>query len=138
MAKVLRVIKPFYVMEVGDTLQWDEESKMYSSKFNEDFHKSDDEALDLTASYSSCYEISEPYAKELIETGYLEEVVEDKKDKKFVNVFDEIQTMIDKYTDDLNNVQEDMAHLPECLKVERTTVLTNILSVLNHLNALKK
>ncbi len=138
MMKVLRVIKPFFVMEAGDTFQWDDEAKLYTSEFSEDFHKSDDEALDLTATYRSCYKISDDYAKELIEDGYLEEVVEDKKEKKFVNVFDEIQKLINKYKDELDNLQEDMANMPECLKVERSTVLTNILSVLNYLNALKK
>ena len=31
-----------------------------------------------------------------------------------------------------------MANMPECLKVERATVLNNVLSVLDHLKELKK
>ena len=42
------------------------------------------------------------------------------------------------FKDELKNVDEDMAHMPQCVKVERITVLNNLLSVLGHLNDLKK
>ena len=77
------------------------------------------------------------YAKGLIADGYLEEVTSDGK-KSFTNIFDEIARLQQKYEDEKNNLNEDMAGMPECLKVERATVLNNILSVLDHLASLKK
>lgn len=139
MTKILRVIEPFFVMEVGDTFEWNAEDHMYTSSHTEEFHKSDDANAEVSSAYKSNFSISADYAQELINDGYLEPVTEDdKKQKSFVNVFDEIQRLTDKYTDELANLKEDMANMPECLKVERTTVLNNILSVLDHLNGLKK
>ena len=34
MSKVLKVIKPFFVMETGDTLEYSEENKMYVSQID--------------------------------------------------------------------------------------------------------
>ena len=136
MAKTLRVINSFFVMEEGDTLEWDESTNMYTADHSEEFHKSDDANSELRSTYQSNFAISEDYARELILDGYLEEVNDGKK--SFTNVFDEINRLIDKYDDELKNLNEDMANMPECLKVERTTVLNNILSVLDHLKELKK
>lgn len=136
MAKTLRVINSFFVMEEGDTLEWDDSTKMYTADHSEEFHKSDDSNSELRSTYQSNFAISEDYAKELILDGYLEEVADGKK--SFTNVFDEINRLIEKYDDELKNLNEDMANMPECLKVERTTVLNNILSVLDHLKELKK
>jgi len=55
-----------------------------------------------------------------------------------MNVFDEISRLTNKYEDELKNLNEDMANMPECMKVERTTVLNNMLSLLDHLAGLKK
>ena len=137
MAKTLRVIESFFVMEVGDTFEWDADENMYIANHSEEFHKTDDENSEISSSYNSNFSISADYAKGLIADGYLEEVTSDGK-KVFTNVFDEITRLYKKYDDELKNLQEDMADMPECLKVERTTVLNNILSVLDHLAALKK
>ena len=137
MAKTLRVIESFFVMEVGDTFEWDANENMYVSNHSEEFHKTDDENSEISSSYNSNFSISADYAKDLIADGYLEEATSDGK-KVFTNVFDEITRLYKKYDDELKNLQEDMADMPECLKVERTTVLNNILSVLDHLAALKK
>lgn len=137
MAKTLRVIDSFFVMEVGDTLEYDEKSGMYVAEHNEEFHKSDDSNSEVKSTYNSNFAISESYAKELIMDGYLEEVTTDNK-STFVNIFDEIDRLIAKYTDEFKNIDEDMATLPECLKVERVTVLNNLLSLLDHLKGLKK
>lgn len=136
MAKTLRVINSFFVMEEGDTLEWNDDTNMYTADHSEEFHKSDDSDSELRSTYQSNFAISEDYAKELILDGYLEEVTDGKK--VFMNVFDEINRLIEKYNDELKNINEDMANMPECLKVERTTVLNNILSVLDHLKELKK
>jgi thiamine biosynthesis lipoprotein ApbE len=137
MVKTLRVIEPFFVVEVGDTFDWNEDTQMYVSSHSEDFNKSDDTDSEINSSYSSNFSISAAYAKNLIEEGYLEPADADAK-KNFVNVFDEIQRLTAEYKDQLANLNEDMANMPECVKVERTTVLNNIITVLNHLNGLKK
>jgi hypothetical protein len=56
----------------------------------------------------------------------------------FTNVFDEISRLIEKYSAEKKSLNEEMANMPECLKVERATVLNNIISVLDHLRGLKK
>jgi hypothetical protein len=136
MAKTLRVIDPFLYMEVGDTFEYDAESNMYTAQHSEEFHKSDESDSELRSIYQSNFAISTDYAKELIMDGYLEEVGETKK--MFTNVFDEINRLIEKYSDEKKNLNEDMANMPECLKVERATVLNNIIAVLDHLKELKK
>ena len=135
MTKQLRVISDFLDMNPGDTFEYDESSKMYVAERNEEFHRSDDSDSELRSVYSSRFAISEGYAKELIQDGVLEDVNDS---KCFVNVFDEIDNLIARYEVDLKNVNEDMSQFPECMKVERVTVLNNLLSVLDHLKGLKK
>lgn len=137
MSKTLRVIDPFFEMEIGDTFTLTEDGKLYSSEHNEEFRKAGDND-EVNAIYNSVFNISVEYAKELIKEGYLEEVVENKKQNTFVNVFDEIDNLIKKYQLELNNIDTTMKDAPQCMKVEKTTVLTNILSVLNHLKTLRK
>jgi hypothetical protein len=137
MKKTLRVIDPFFTAEVGDTFVLDEDSKMYTSNHSEEFHRAGDEN-NLDSTFNSTFSLSSDYAKELIEQGYLEEVSENEKTRGFVNVFDEINNLICKYSHDLDNLDEDLKEAPQCVKVEKTTVLTNILSVLNYLKDLKK
>jgi len=136
MSNILRVIDPFFITEVGDTFTLSEDGDTYEFQKNEEFHKAGDES-DINSSYSATFKISTDYAKQLITDGYLEEVSQ-KESKNFVNVFDEIDKLIKRYDDQLNNIDLDMADQPQCVKVEKTTVLTNILSVLNHLKELRK
>ena len=139
MTKTLRVIDPFFIMELGDIFEYSEESKMYVSKHKEDFYKNDDESVDnIKSSYNSEFQISVDYAKTLIKEGYLEEVPEAEKKAGFVNIFDEIDSLLAKYKKGLENIEEDMADLPTCVKVERQTVLTNMITLLEHLKNLKK
>jgi hypothetical protein len=135
MAKTLRVIDSFFVMEIGDTFVLSEDGKYYISCHNEEFRKDDEDDF-INSSYKSEYRISPEYAKELIDNGYLEEVGGSKKD--FVNVFDEIDNLINNYQKELSNLDKDLAGEPQCVKVEKTTVLTNLLSVLTHLKTLRK
>lgn len=138
MAKVLKVINQFFTLEVGDTFTLTEDGKMYTSQHNEEFHKAGEEN-EISSSFNATFNISKEYAKELIDEGYLEEVVETtKKNTNFVNVFDEIDSLIARYSNDLKNIDLDLAGQPECLRVEKTTVLKNILSVLDHLKTLRK
>lgn len=137
MSKILRVIEPFFVMDLGDTFTLSEDGKTYYAEHNEEFRTAKDDG-DLTSTYNSTFAISPKWAQQLIEDGYLEEVDTPKTDSKFVNVFDEIDTLIARYQKELSELPMMMGGQPECLKVEKTTVLTNILSVLNHLKALRK
>lgn len=136
MSKTLRVIDPFFTVDLGDTFTLSEDGKQYVSEHNEEFHKAG-ESGNLTSSYSSTFNVSVDYAKELIKEGFLEEVT-DKKVNTFVNVFDEIDNLIEKYQKELNELEVSMKDAPQCLKVEKATVLTNINSVLNHLKTLRK
>lgn len=138
MAKTLRVINPFFVMEFGDTFEYDAKTGMYVSKHNEEFYKMDDGSVnEVKSSYNSEFQISEDYAKSLVDDGYLEEATELEK-PGFVNIFDEIDKLLAKYKKGLETVNEDCAELPACVKVERESVLTNLVTLLEHLKSLKK
>ena len=137
MSKVLKVIEPFFVLNVDDTLTLAEGGKFYIAERDDEF-RSNSEDSDLMSSYKASFTISVKWAKQLIEDGFLEEVVEKKPEKQFVNVFDEIDNLLSEYQNDLNNIEDDMVNEPECLKVEKTTVLKNIIKVLNHLKTLRK
>lgn len=138
MAKTLRVIEPFFVMEFGDTFEYNEDTKMYVSKHNEEFYKMDGGSIDeVKSAYTSEFQISVDYAESLIKDGYLEEATE-KEPQKFVNIFDEIDTLLERYKKGLDTLQEDCAELPACVKVERESVLTNLVTLLEHLKSLKK
>ena len=137
MAKTLRVIDPFFVMDLGDLFEYDEKSGMYVANHNEEFYKMGDNDIDEgNSSYKSEFRISVDYAKTLIKDGYLE--VATQEEKEFVNVFDEINNLLDKYKKGLETLNEDTAELPACVKVERESVLTNLITLLEHLKSLKK
>lgn len=139
MTKVLHVIKPFFVMDKGDKFELNDNG-MYESSYKEENHESDDSSCEVYSSYNSNYTISPTYAEMLIQDGYL---MEDKTPKStnnapFVNVFDEIDTLLKTYEQDLENLDEDMADEPKALKVEKETVLNNLIKVLNHLKSVRR
>ena len=136
MSKILRVIEPFFVMDLGDTFTLSEDGKTYYAEHNEEFRTAKDDG-DLTSTYNSTFAISPKWAQQLIEDGYLEEV-DAPKDSKFVNVFDEIDTLLNKYKSGLQTLDQDTMDLPACVKVERQSVLTNLVTLLEHLKSLKK
>lgn len=139
MAKTLRVINPFFVMEIGDTFEFDKELNMYSSVHKESFYKVDDSSVDeVTSTYHSEFNISPEYAKTLIDEGYLEVVSDAEKGSSFVNIFDEIDTLLAKYKKQLQTIDEDSDTIPACVKVEKQSVLTNLITLLEHLKSLKK
>lgn len=138
MAKILRVINPFFIMDLNDTFEFDENTKMYVSKHKEEFYKMDDGSInEIKSSYNSEFQISEEYAKTLIDEGYLEEA-DDCEKPTFVNVFDEINNLLEKYKKGLETIEDDTVGLPACVKVEREAVLTNLVTLLEHLKSLKK
>lgn len=137
MAKVLRVIEPFFDVDVDDTFVLSDDAKFYVFEKNEEFHTNSSETEDLTSSLKSTFKISIKWAKQLVDDGYLEEVNE-KANAKFVNVFDEIEKLLNAYQEELKLIPETMKESPECLRVERTTVLMNMIKVLSHLKTLRK
>ena len=137
MAKVLRVIEPFFDMDVDDTFVLSDDAKFYVFEKNEEFHTNSSETEDLTSSLKSTFKISTKWAKQLVEDGYLEEVHE-KTNSKFVNVFDEIEKLLNAYQEELKLIPDTMKESPECLRVERTTVLMNMIKVLSYLKTLRK
>lgn len=136
MTKILKVVKPFFVMEAGDTFEYDAETKQYKSVYNEEHNGSDENNSTVISSYNSVYTISEEYAKMLIDNGYLVEINE--KKQNFVNIFEAIDTLIKEYSEELEKLLTTEDDTPQCLKVEKETVLRNMIKLLEHLRSLKK
>lgn len=142
MANTLTVNEPFFGMEVGDEMKLSLDGKTYESEFSSEYH-ADDEDDTATAKYSSVCSISTDYAKQLVREGYLKEAPSTKDttnapETPFVNVFDEIDSMITTYKTDLVNLDIDERNTPEALKVEKKTVLQNLIKALDHLKSLRK
>lgn len=138
MTKILKVIKPFFIMEVGDTFELSEDKEFYVSEYNEGTSSTDDDNNTMKAEYTSKYTISLDYAKMLINEGFLEEVTQPTGKHEFVNVFDEINNLINQYKEDLSMLDETTKDQPACLKVERETVLRNLIKVLEYLLTLRR
>lgn len=141
MAKILKVTKPFFVMEIGDTFEYDANKKQYKSVYNIEHNGSDEKNTTVVSTYNSVYTISEEYAKMLIDNGYLEESyidTESEKPTQFVNIFNEIDKLISEYYKDLDGIDNEYKDMPECLKVEKVTVIKNLLKLLTYLKSLKK
>ena len=49
-----------------------------------------------------------------------------------------LDEMIDTYNEDLKNIDKDTEDFPQCMKVEKETVLRNLIKVLSYLKTLKK
>lgn len=139
MNKTLRVIQPFFICEVGDIFEYNKDDNMYIHVREDEFYKVDDTSIDeIRSTFNSEFKISEDYANELVEEGILEILDEDPNKAGFINVFDEINTLIEKYSKELKMIGSTDINVPACVRVERETVLTNLLTLLNHLKNLKK
>lgn len=136
MTKILKVIKPFFVMENGDTFEYNADTDQYESVYNEEHNSSNEDNSTVVSSYNSVYRISKEYAKMLLDNGYVEEV-DDKK--RFVNIFDEINNKLSEYNNELCVLKsKDDKNTPQCLLVEKETVLRNMIKLLEYLKGLKK
>lgn len=136
MTKILKVIKPFFVMENGDTFEYNDDTDQYESVYNEEHNSSNEDNSTVVSSYNSVYRISKEYAKMLLDNGYVEEV-DDKK--RFVNIFDEINNKLSEYNEELYNLSNgNNDDTPQCLLVEKETVLRNMIKLLEYLKGLKK
>lgn len=136
MMKELKVIEPFFNLEIGDKLTLTEDGKSYVFT-DSDSSVDKTESGDSKFSFSATFKIDSVYAQELIKNGYLEEV-DYKKNDTFRNVFDEIDIMLNRYNEELDNLDRDFDDKPACLKVEKCTVLKNLIKALSHLRELKK
>lgn len=136
MTKILKVIKPFFVMENGDTFEYNADTDRYESVYNEEHNSSNEDNSTVVSSYNSVYRISKEYAKILLDNGYVEEV--DEK-KRFVNIFYEIDNKLSEYNEELYTLSNgDNDDTPQCLLVEKETVLRNMIKLLEYLKGLKK
>lgn len=136
MTKILKVIKPFFVMENGDTFEYNADIDQYESVYNEEHNSSNEDNSTVVSSYNSVYRISKEYAKMLLDNGYVEEV--DEK-KRFVNIFDEINNKLSEYNNELCTIKSKAdENTPQCLLVEKETVLRNMIKLLEYLKGLKK
>ena len=136
MTKILKVIKPFFVMENGDTFEYNSDTDKYESVYNEEHNSSNEDNSTVVSSYNSVYRISKEYAKMLLDNGYVDEV-DDKK--KFVNIFDEIDNKLSEYNNELCSLKPKVdENTPQCLLVEKETVLRNMIKLLEYLKGLKK
>lgn len=135
MTKILKVIKPFFVMENGDTFEYNADTDQYESVYNEEHNSSNEDNSTVVSSYNSVYRISKEYAKMLLDNGYVEEV-DDKK--RFVNIFDEINNKLSEYNNELCALKSKAEDTPQCLLVEKETVLRNMIKLLEYLKGLKK
>lgn len=136
MTKILKVIKPFFVMENGDTFEYNADTDQYESVYNEEHNSSNEDNSTVVSSYNSVYRISKEYAKMLLDNGYVEEVNEA---KKFVNIFDEIDNKLNEYNNELYTLKtKSDENTPQCLLVEKETVLRNMIKLLEYLKGLKK
>ena len=136
MTKILKVIKPFFVMENGDTFEYNADTDQYESVYNEEHNSSNEDNSTVVSSYNSVYRISKEYAKMLLDNGYVEEV--DEK-KRFVNIFDEIDNKLSEYNNELYALKTKAdENAPQCLLVEKETVLRNMIKLLEYLKGLKK
>ena len=136
MTKILKVIKPFFVMENGDTFEYNADTDQYESVYNEEHNSSNEDNSTVVSSYNSVYRISKEYAKMLLDNGYVEEV-DDKK--RFVNIFDEINNKLSEYNNELCSLKSKVdENTPQCLLVEKETVLRNMIKLLEYLKGLKK
>lgn len=136
MTKILKVIKPFFVMGNGDTFEYNTDTDQYESVYNEEHNSSNEDNSTVVSSYNSVYRISKEYAKMLLDNGYVEEV-DDKK--RFVNIFDEINNKLSEYNEELYTLSNgDNDDTPQCLLVEKETVLRNMIKLLEYLKGLKK
>ena len=136
MTKILKVIKPFFVMENGDTFEYNADTDQYESVYNEEHNSSNEDNSTVVSSYNSVYRISNECAKMLLDNGYVEEV-DDKK--RFVNIFDEINNKLSEYNNELCVLKSKAdENTPQCLLVEKETVLRNMIKLLEYLKGLKK
>lgn len=138
MIKTLKVVEPIFNLSPGDTLELSKDESKYIYEVNESSSNSFDNGNTHDVSFYSNFSISSDYAMELVEDGVLENGFQQNTNEEFKNVFSEIDAMIKEYNDQLIQLNDDFKDKPACMKVEKQTVLNNLVKVLTHLRNLKK
>lgn len=130
----LKLVKPLYYMEAGSIFEFKDGEYVCEIKNNVNDVITNDGKN--TVEFSQRMSISEESAKNLIEKGFLKEVVSE-DNSNFINVFDQIDKMLTMYKTELNNLDNDYEGSPACMKVEKETVLKNLIKALTYLKNLK-
>ena len=130
MTKSLKVIKPLLSLSIGDTLELSKDGKFYVFEYKDHYDESN-------YMFSTTCSFSTEYANELIKEGYLTNYTF-AENKPFINVFDVITNLLKTYQGQLDEVLQKDGDYPMCLKVEKQTVLSNMIKLLMHLNSFKK
>ena len=136
MTKKIKVITPFYGLEVGDILTLSEDGNMYSLEV----HNGIDTETGLQSTFDLVFNISANKAKELVEEGkfaYIEEPKE-KKDSSFINIFDEIDNLLEELQEEAKKFVEENTAKPNWLKREYSNVIGSNMDILMYLKSLKK
>ena len=135
MDKVLKVKKSFLGTDVNDIFEYDKENNTYELNKNHTYSQVED-GNPYTVKSSYEVSLSADNINDLINKGYLVPVKDDNK-KVYVNIFDKIDELINLYISDLKNIDEDMKNAPACLKIEKQTVLENLVQTLESLKQYK-
>lgn len=130
------VKKPFGWMEPGDTFELSNDG-MYECTRTETFSNISD-SEDSTAKSTSTLSASKNYISMLEKMGVVENADDVEERESFKNIFDEIDNMLETYNEDLSNIETDMANAPACMKIEKETVLRNLIKTLSYLKSLKR
>lgn len=136
MKNTFTVKKTFGWMEPGDTFELSNNG-MYECTRTETFSNISD-SEDSTAKTTLSLSVSKNYISMLEKMGVVENTDDVKKTENFKNIFDEIDNMLETYGDDLSNINDDMANAPACMKIEKETVLRNLIKTLSYLKSLKR
>ena len=131
----LKLVKPLYYMEAGSIFEF-KDGKYVCEIKNVDDTITDD-GTDTSVEFSQRMSISEESAKNLIKSGFLKELGPG-EDSDFMNVFEQIDKMLTMYETELNNLDDDYEGSPVCMKVEKETVLKNLVKALTYLKNLKR
>lgn len=135
MNKTLIVAKPYAWMEPGEKFTLSDNGTMYTNTRVDEYSNTDKDS-DISSRVETSYSISTDAASKLMKAGILTD--NDTQKSAFVNVFDTMDDMIHTYQDDLDNIDEDMKNAPACLKIEKETVLRNLIKTVSYLRSLKK
>ena len=135
MTNKLRVNNNFYGLVPGDILTLSDDGKAYVLES----HNSVDSESGLSSTFDLLFCIGTQKAEELVKAKVLGEVEENKKkESQFVNVFDEIDKLLEEYKTEAEKLEHENDDRPHWFKVERSNVLESQVDLLMYLKSLKK
>lgn len=126
----LIVKAPVASLGKGDVLEYDKDTNLYTLAYSD--------TADGVTSYNEI-SLSPAIAQHLIDEDTLEVYTEpEKANTNFVNIFDELDNLKERFTTCIANLDKDYKNLPDCMKAEAKAVYTNQLSLVEHLQSLKR